>query len=194
MLNQIKTNINLLQLLSEDSKTQLVIESVIQEISKNLIIGKPLLVFGNGGSAADALHISGELIGKFKKDRQAFNVICLNANPVMTSAWANDFEYETVFVRQIQAFGTEGGICWGISTSGNSKSITLGLEFAQSIKMKTIGMTGNNDSLICNFSDFLISVPTNDTPRVQELHLPIYHYICEQVEKSIYETINKKFN
>ncbi len=185
MKKQIEKHIVQLERLLEDSTLQETIELVISTVTNALSQNLPLLVFGNGGSAADAMHITGELVGKFKKDRKSLNVICLNSNSVMTSAWSNDFEYETVFARQVQAHGVTGGICWGISTSGNSKSVLLGLQEAQKIGMKTIGMTGNGGGSINNYSDLLIAAPADETPRIQELHLPIYHYICEKVENNI---------
>jgi D-sedoheptulose 7-phosphate isomerase len=185
MKNQLNAQIQLLKKLSEDQNFFSTIDSVINSASESLSQNLPLLVFGNGGSAADAMHIAGELVGKFKKDRKSLNVICLNTNSVVTSAWSNDFEYDSVFSRQVQAHGLPGGICWGISTSGNSKSVLIGLEEAQKMGMKTIGMTGNGEGLIGKYSDFLITVPTDDTPRIQELHLPIYHYICEEIESKI---------
>ena len=185
MKKQIEKQIVQLERLLEDSTLQGTIELVISALTNALSQNLPLLVFGNGGSAADAMHITGELVGKFKKDRKSLNVICLNSNSDMTSAWSNDFEYETVFARQVQAHGVTGGICWGISTSGNSKSVLLGLQEAQRIGMKTIGMTGNGGGSINNCSDLLIAAPADETPRIQELHLPIYHYICEKVENNI---------
>jgi len=191
MKNQIEKQINQLEKLLADSELQDVIEQVIFTLTDALSKNLPLLTFGNGGSAADAMHITGELVGKFKKDRKSLNAISLNANSVITSAWSNDFEYETVFARQVEAHGIPGGVSWGISTSGNSKSVLLGLEAAQKIGMKTIGMTGSHRGGISNFSNFLIAVPAEETPRIQELHLPIYHYICEEVEKNI---SSKQFN
>ena len=121
MKSQIQTNIDNLNLLLRDRNLQIEIEKSIAEISRALSQGLPLLVFGNGGSASDALHITGELVGKFKADRKSLNVICLNSNVSVITAWAN----------------------------------------------------------------ILINVPSNVTPRIQELHLPIYHYICEKVENNL---------
>jgi D-sedoheptulose 7-phosphate isomerase len=188
MKKQIEKQIEQLEKLKKDSTLQTTIELVISTLTDAFSQNLPLLVFGNGGSAADAMHITGELVGKFKKDRKSLNVICLNTNSVITSAWSNDFEYETVFARQVQAHGAPGGICWGISTSGNSKSVLLGLEEAQKIGMITIGMTGSSGGSIHNVSNLIIAVPADETPRIQELHLPIYHYICEEVEKNISAT------
>jgi D-sedoheptulose 7-phosphate isomerase len=185
MNKQIEEHMRQLQILSKDVKLQSTINQVVSSLTETLSKNLPLLVFGNGGSAADAMHITGELVGKFYKDRKSLNVTCLNTNLIVVSAWSNDFSYESVFARQVQAHAVSGGMCWGISTSGNSKSVLLGLEEAKKMGMKTIGMTGNTGGLISKYSDFLIDAPASQTPRIQELHLPIYHYICEEVEKSI---------
>jgi D-sedoheptulose 7-phosphate isomerase len=185
MKKQLENQINLLQSIIENTNLQITVASIIEELSDILSRGLPLLVFGNGGSAADALHISGELVGKFYENRKALNVACLNSNAIIMTAWANDFNYDTVFERQVQANGVKGGFVWGISTSGNSKSVILGLQAAQVMGMKTIGMTGNSGGLIQKYSNFLIDVPSSETPRIQELHIPIYHYICQGIEKNL---------
>lgn len=185
MKKQLENQINLIQSLIENTDLHRTVASIIDELSDTLSTGLPLLVFGNGGSAADALHISGELVGKFYENRKALNVICLNSNAIVMTAWANDFNYDTVFERQVQAHGVKDGFVWGISTSGNSKSVIRGLQAAQNMGMKTIGMTGNRGGLIRSYSHFLIEVPSTETPRIQELHLPIYHYMCQEIEKKL---------
>ena len=185
MKSQLADQIKLLEKMLTDEALQRAVDSVILELTKALSKGLPLLVFGNGGSAADAFHISGELVGKFYADRKSLNVICLSSNPIVITAWSNDMNYDSIFERQIQAHGCAGGLAWGISTSGNSKSVILGLRAAQELGMITIGMTGNAKGEILKCSDFLIEVPTNQTPRIQELHIPIYHFICQEVEKNI---------
>ena len=185
MKKQLENQRDLLQSIIENTDLQITVASIIDELTDILSRGLPLLVFGNGGSAADALHISGELVGKFYENRKALNVTCLNSNSIIITAWANDFNYDTVFERQVQAHGARGGFVWGISTSGNSKSVILGLQAAQVMGMKTIGMTGDSGGLIRSYSNFLIEVPSSETPRIQELHLPIYHYICQEIEKNL---------
>lgn len=159
------------------------IQSAVKLLQKSLVDKKPVLIMGNGGSAADAAHIAGELVGKFLLERRALNVICLNSNTSVLTAWSNDYEYETVFSRQVEAHGTVGGVCWGISTSGNSKNVIKAFEQAHKMQMKTIGMTGLGGGALAKVSDLLIEVPSRDTPRIQELHILIYHHICEQVER-----------
>ena len=185
MKNQLADQIKLLEKMLSDESLQSTVDSVILELTNALSKGLPLLVFGNGGSAADALHITGELVGKFYADRKSLNVVCLSSNPIVITAWSNDMNYDSVFERQIQAHGCTGGLAWGISTSGSSKSVILGLQAARELGMITIGMTGNAKGAIVKHCDFLIEVPTNQTPRIQELHIPIYHFICQEVEKNI---------
>jgi len=158
------------------------LQDAIKILHKALIEKKPVLIMGNGGSASDASHIAGELVGKFLMERSAFNVICLNSNTSVLTAWANDFEYATVFSRQVEAHGIAGGICWGLSTSGNSKNVINAFEQAHRMGMTTIGMTGLGGGALAKRSDLLLEVPSRDTPRIQELHILIYHHICEQVE------------
>ena len=150
---------------------------------ETIAIPKPLLIFGNGGSASDALHISGELIGRFLRERKALNVVCLNSNVSVLTALGNDYSFETIFSRQIEAHGIKGGLCFAISTSGNSKNVINAIKTANKLKMTTVCLTGNNGgslTAICNYS---IVAPSSLTPRIQEMHLPLYHYICEEVEK-----------
>ena len=159
------------------------IQLAVKLLQRSLVGKKPVLIMGNGGSASDAAHIAGELVGKFLLERPALNVICLNSNTSVLTAWANDYEYETVFSRQVEAHGAIGGVCWGISTSGNSKNVINAFEQAHKMQMVTIGMTGLGGGALAQESDLLIEVPSRDTPRIQELHIIIYHHICEQVER-----------
>ena len=117
-------------------------EQSIEIITKCLQQQLPLLICGNGGSAADALHISGELVGRFLKERKALNVVCLNANVSVLTAWANDYDYDSAFARQVEAHGRAGGVCWGISTSGNSPNVLQALQKAREMEMKTLALTG----------------------------------------------------
>lgn len=158
------------------------IEQSIEWIVQSLKQQKPLLVCGNGGSASDALHISGELVGRFLLERKALNVVCLSANTAVMTAWANDYDYETIFARQVEAHGIAGGILWGISTSGNSPNLLRAFETARHLGMKTIALTGQGGGKIAPLSDLLLDVPSRSTPRIQELHVLLYHYICAQIE------------
>lgn len=162
------------------------VEHSINAIVDTLKSGKPLLVCGNGGSASDAMHIAGELVGRFLKEREALNCICLSSNPAVLTAWSNDYDFETVFSRQVEAYGSAGGAILGISTSGNSKNVINAFDAAHSAGMKTIGLTGESGGGMAGVSDYLIDVPSKSTPLIQQVHICIYHYICEQVEARIF--------
>jgi D-sedoheptulose 7-phosphate isomerase len=150
-----------------------------------LAAGKPVLTAGNGGSAADAQHITGELVGRFMKERRALNCICLSSNPAVLTAWANDYSYDTVFSRQVEAYGVPGGVLIGISTSGNSRNIVEAFHAARAIGVKTIAMTGQGGGKLAALSDVLIDVPTKATPLIQQVHICLYHYMCEQIEERL---------
>ena len=144
--------------------------------------GSPILVFGNGGSASDAQHIVAELVGKFLKDRPPINAICLNSNTSVMTAWSNDNDYNHVFSRQIEAFQRQNVVCWGISTSGNSQNVVNGIETAKSLGMDTITLCGAGGGRLDKLSDVCIKVASTSTPRIQEMHIIIYHLICEVLE------------
>jgi D-sedoheptulose 7-phosphate isomerase len=182
MKKQFEEQIEVIKSVMADDSFAARIDLAISWLSEALDNNLPVLVCGNGGSASDALHISGELVGRFYRERKAMNVICLNSNVTVMTAWANDYDYDSIFARQVEAHGVVGGICWGISTSGNSESIVQALRQAQKMKMKTIGFTGEGGGKLASVADLLIDVPSLNTPRIQELHMPMYHFICEQVE------------
>jgi D-sedoheptulose 7-phosphate isomerase len=158
------------------------VEAAIAAIVKALGAGKPLLVCGNGASAADALHIAANLVGRYAKERPGLRVIPLVASGPFLTAWANDYAYESVFARQVEAYGAPGAAILGISTSGNSKNIVAAFDAARKLDMATIGMTGHGGGTMAKLSDVLIAVESKATPRIQEAHVALYHYLCEQVE------------
>jgi D-sedoheptulose 7-phosphate isomerase len=145
---------------------------------------KPLLVCGNGGSAADAEHIVGEMVGRFLKERRALRAICLSSSSAVLTAWSNDYSFETVFSRQVEAYGEQGGVLLGLSTSGNSKNVVLALEAARAKGMVTIGLTGQGGGKMAPFCDHLFAVPSASTPAIQQVHLCLYHHFCAAVEEA----------
>jgi D-sedoheptulose 7-phosphate isomerase len=161
------------------------IQKAIELLNKAVQNGAPILVFGNGGSASDAQHIVGELVGKFLKERKAINAICLNANTSVITAWSNDVSYEDIFARQIEAFGNKPALCWGISTSGNSQNVVNGIKKATELGMDTITLCGNGGGQLNKLSDVCIDVNSSSTPRIQEMHIIIYHLICEILEAEV---------
>lgn len=144
--------------------------------------GKAVLVCGNGGSASDAMHIAGELVGRYLKERKALNCICLADNPATLTAWANDYDYSTVFSRQVEAYGSKGGVLIAISTSGNSANVVKAAEEAKKIGLSVIGLTGQGGGKLGPLCDALLDAPSKTTPLIQQVHICLYHYLCEQIE------------
>ena len=182
LFEQLQKSSVLLRELMENRELHKRVEKAISLISRTVSEEKPLLVCGNGGSASDAEHITGELVGRFLKERRAIPAICLSSNSAAMTAWANDYEYETVFSRQVEAFGKKGGILLAITTSGNSKNVLSAARKAKELNLPIISLTGKGGGKIAELSDILLDVPSDITPRIQEMHIMIYHYICEKVE------------
>ncbi|MBI1209615.1 MAG: SIS domain-containing protein [Azospirillum sp.] len=162
-------------------------EQAIGQIVAALSQRRPLLVCGNGGSAADALHIAGELVGRFLLERPALPVIALSANAAVLTAWSNDYDYESVFARQVEAHAQPGGVVWGISTSGNSPNVVAALQAGRRLGMGTLALTGDGGGRMAAHADVLIDVPSRATPRIQEMHICLYHFICAEVERRLVE-------
>ena len=144
--------------------------------------GQSVLVCGNGGSASDAMHISGELVARFLKERKGLRCICLSDNPAMITAWANDYDYASVFARQVEAFGSQGSVLIGLSTSGNSANVIQAAEKARQMGMAVIGFTGQGGGKMAAACDVLLAAPSKHTPLIQQVHICLYHYLCEQIE------------
>lgn len=158
------------------------IEAAISAIAAALARNRPLLICGNGGSAADAMHITGELVGRFLKERRALRAICLADNPAVLTAWSNDYSFEQVFARQVEAYGEAGGVLFGISTSGNSANVLAALAVARSMGLVTVGLTGEGGGKMTSLCDHLLDVPSRSTPLIQQVHICLYHHICAVVE------------
>lgn len=158
------------------------VEAAVAAVTAALGANRALLVCGNGGSASDAQHITGELVGRFLKERRGLKAICLSSNPAVLTAWSNDYSYDTVFSRQTEAYGEPGGVILGISTSGNSRNVIAAFEVARGLGMTTIAMTGEGGGKMAAVSDILLDVPSRSTPLIQQVHICLYHYLCEQVE------------
>jgi D-sedoheptulose 7-phosphate isomerase len=147
--------------------------------------GGGVFAFGNGGSAADAQHIVGELVGRFLKERRPLRAEALSANVSALTALANDYGVETMFARQLEANSRPGDVAIGLSTSGNSPNVVAALAKARALGLRTIALTGAGGGRCAEFADVLLDVPSNATPRIQEAHVVIYHIICEGVERAI---------
>jgi len=168
--------------ISENKELLDKILGVSNEIAQALGNGKKILICGNGGSAADAQHIAAELVGKFMKERRALPAIALNTNTSVITAIGNDYSYDDIFARQVEAFGTSGDILIGISTSGNSKNVLKAFEIAKNISIMTVALTGQSGGKMKEMVDICINVPSSLTPRIQEAHITIGHIMCEIAE------------
>jgi len=147
--------------------------------------GNKILLVGNGGSAADAQHIAAELVGRYKQERQGLAAIALTTDTSALTAIGNDYGFERVFVRQVEALGTPGDVLLALSTSGRSASILSALSTARQRGLVTIGMTGANGEAMRESCDTLLMVPIEDTPVIQQLHMVFAHAICDAVEQAI---------
>ena len=154
-------------------------------IKSRLEKGGKLILMGNGGSAADCQHIAAELVGRFKKERRAIPAISLTVDTSSLTALGNDYGFDTIFERQIEAHARENDAVVGISTSGNSENVVRALKKANAIGAETIGLVGNNGGKIKEVANLSIVVPSNDTARIQEVHITIGHIICELIEEDL---------
>jgi D-sedoheptulose 7-phosphate isomerase len=154
-------------------------------MAASLKSGGKVLVFGNGGSAADAQHLAGELVGRYLVDRRALPAIALTTDPSILTAVANDLGYDAVFRRQVEAHGRPGDVAIGISTSGRSRNVLAALECARANRLVTVGLTGAGGGPLAALADHLIDVPSSDTPRIQEVHGLVVHLLCQIVEDEL---------
>ena len=184
----IQNNVEVKNKILGDAEVLANIEKATEEIEKAFKNGNKVLFCGNGGSAADAQHIAAELSGKFYLDRKPLFAEALHTNTSFLTAVANDYSFNEVFGRAVKAMGRKGDVLIGISTSGNSLNIIKAIETANKLKMVTVGLTGDDGGKMKNLCKYLIKIPSQDTPRIQESHILIGHIICEIVEKNIFST------
>ena len=163
------------------------ISDITEAVVECLLSGKKVLICGNGGSASDAMHIAGELVGRFRMERRALPCIALNTNAVVMTAVGNDYGFEDIFSRQVEALGASGDLFIGISTSGNSPNIIKALTAAKNAGMKTIGMTGITGGSMASkkLCDILLQVPSPVTSQIQEMHILCGHIFCKLAEEAI---------
>jgi len=161
------------------------VAAAVETLSAALGRGGKVLIFGNGGSAADAQHFACELVGRFLRERQALAAIALTTDASTMTAVANDYGFDRVFVRQIEALGRPGDVAIGISTSGSSANVLAGVQYAKSRGLKTVAFTGGNGGPIGAAADVHVNVPHALTPRVQEVHRTLIHAVCDQIEREL---------
>ena len=189
---QIKRSIAVKQTILDNEGLLSIIESATQLILAAYQNNKKTMVAGNGGSAADAQHIAGELVARFYFDRPGLSSMALSTDTSILTAIGNDYGFERLFSRQVEAHGNEGDVFIGLSTSGNSPNILKALEMCKEKGVKTIGLTGESGGKMGDLCDICIKVPSSETPRIQESHILIGHIICYLVEETLFGHLNPK--
>lgn len=186
VVQSIEESIATKEQLLRDAETLATIECVGELLIRALQAGNKLLLFGNGGSAADAQHIAAEFVGRFAFDRPALPALALSVNTSCVTAIGNDYGFDLVFSRQIQALGRAGDVAIGISTSGNSPNVVQGLSAAREMALHTVAFAGQSGGKVKKIADHCICVPSKETPRIQECHILIGHVISELVEHTLF--------
>ncbi|WAC08491.1 MAG: D-sedoheptulose 7-phosphate isomerase [Thermodesulfobacteriota bacterium] len=162
------------------------IERVVGVIVNALHEGGKILLFGNGGSAADAQHIAAEFVNRYLLDREPFAALALTTDTSILTSISNDINFEEIFSRQIAALGKKNDIAWGITTSGNSRNMIRAFEVSVELGLTTIGFTGKDGGTVASLADYNFNVDADSTPRIQETHITLAHVFCELVEKRMH--------
>jgi D-sedoheptulose 7-phosphate isomerase len=177
----------MMSLMAEDETLSSQVLAVSEACVESLRKGGKVLLAGNGGSAADAQHIAGEFVSRFEFDRPGLPAIALTTDTSILTAIGNDYGYERLFARQVQAHGRPGDLFFGYSTSGKSPNILRAFEEAKKMGLITVGLTGNKGGPMLELCDYLLAVPSSHTPKIQEGHLVLGHIICGLVEKAMFK-------
>ena len=168
-----------------EEQAHLVVEAA-QLLAAALQAGHKILIFGNGGSAADAQHLAAEFVNRFRIERPPLAALALTTDSSILTSIGNDYHFNDIFVKQIMALGQPGDVAWGISTSGFSPNVVAALEVARQQGLKTIAVTGRDGGPLAPLADVALIVHSNDTPRIQEVHLTIGHVLCELVDQLMF--------
>ena len=166
--------------------------AVVDAVTAALKAGNKILLFGNGGSAADAQHLAGEFVNRFIIERPPLPAIALTTDTSVITSIGNDYDFSEIFSKQIRAIGQKGDIAWGMSTSGTSANVVKAMETAKKIGMVTIGLTGRDGGEIARIVDHALIVSSTSTPRIQEVHITVGHAICEMVDFKLFQRPDSK--
>jgi len=161
--------------------------NIIEVLTAALKAGNKILIFGNGGSAADAQHIAAEFVNRFIIERPPLPAVALTTDTSVITSIGNDYDFSEIFAKQIRALGQPGDVAWGISTSGNSPNVIKGLETAKKMGLITLAFTGGDGGSVGQIADLLLNVASNSTARVQETHITASHAICELVDMKLFQ-------
>lgn len=186
VISALRGTADMLRAMSDDPVVSDVLCASVDAVVDAMRSGRKVLIAGNGGSAADAQHIAGEFVSRFAFDRPGLPAVALTTDTSILTAIGNDYGYERLFARQVQALGMPGDVFIGISTSGNSPNVIRAFEEARRIGMVTIGMTGNRGGPMIELCDHLLAVHSGDTPRIQEGHIVLAHALCLLVEQAMF--------
>lgn len=167
------------------------IATASENLADCLASGHKIMIFGNGGSAADAQHIAAEFVNRFAFDRRPLAAIALTTDTSILTSIGNDYSYDDIFVRQVLALGKKDDVAWGISTSGNSPNVVRALETAHSEGLMTLGLAGGNGGKMAPVCDHLLAVPGPNTARIQETHITVGHILCALVEEILFPELTK---
>lgn len=188
MLDEIRSHLKAHQKVVQTIEERLTtgISRVAVMIGDALKDGKKLLLMGNGGSAADAQHFAAEIVGRFRMERRGLPAMALSTDTSILTAIGNDYGFEAIFRRQVEALASEGDVVIGISTSGTSENVFSALSLARNMGCRTVGLLGRDGGTIRDIVDIDLTVPSEDTPRIQEGHIMMIHIICDLVEKRLF--------
>ena len=185
IVDRIRESIALKEKILSDRKLIAAIGKAAEAAYKALSKGKKIIFFGNGGSASDAQHLVAELVVRFRRERKALSAMALPANSALLTAMSNDYSFDRIFSRQIEALGASGDVAFAISTSGVSKNIIDGMKAASAKKMTVVGLLGKGGGQALKHTDIALLIPGTDTARIQESQITVGHIICEIIEERI---------
>lgn len=168
------------------------IVEVVEAVTAALKAGNKILLFGNGGSAADAQHLAAEFVNRFVIERPPLPAIALTTDTSIITSIGNDYDFSDIFSKQIRALGQKGDVAWGMSTSGTSANVVKALETAKKIGLVTIGLTGRDGGDVARIADHALNVSCTSTPRIQEVHITVGHAICEMVDFRLFQRPDSK--
>lgn len=187
--SKIKSSLDIKTQVLNDETLLSTVNQIVSEIVTCYKNGGKVLWCGNGGSAADSQHLAAELSGRFYYDRPPLFSEALHVNTSYTSAVANDYSYDIIYSRLVEAMGKKGDVLIGLTTSGNSPNVIKAIEKANSIGLITVGFTGKSGGKLKDFPNYLVNIPSTDTPRIQECHMLLGHTICEMVEMNLFPKV-----
>ena len=182
---RLKESRDLLDMVTRDSNFAESLSALSVECTSKIEDGGKLVFFGNGGSAGDAQHLAAEFVGRYLVERKPIPAVALTTNSSVLTAISNDYDYSSVFSRQVEALVGKGDVVFGISTSGDSKNVIKGLEEARALGATTVSFSGNSGGKVSKISDYCFIVPSDSTPLIQQMHITIGHILCELIELSL---------